>query len=513
MMSLSTVRRLAGQADAARLAYKLKHARSETARRAARAHLVARLGKLRGLPQKLGQMLSFSSRDAQASADFAPLLENAEPLPWEVIAAELTSAWHRPWQEVIAEVDPQGLAASLGQVHAAVLHDGRHVAIKVQYPGIQQAVHSDLSLLGWLSLPLGGLSQRGFDLAGYRGAILEDLERELDYHQEAAAQRAFRDASDGATIVVPEVVDEWTRSNVLVSTWESGETWAEVEATWNEDERRALANRLVQWFLKSLLLRGEMHADLHPGNIRFRQGSDGPQIVLYDFGCVYRATHEERLALLRLIHCAVARDEHPWPWFLAMGFDPKYLEPLQAKLPALCQVLFEPFTQPMVYDVRSWKLSERVSDILGDDRWNFRLAGPPSLVFLLRAFHGLKFYLEGLGTPALWGRTWREIWQAESVAALSAMLPCSGPVHADVSLARWLKVRVREQGATKVELTSPACAIDDLPTLLGDDLQRRLETAGHHLDDLVTDVRRRGYAPGPVFELREASKEVLVWLE
>lgn len=512
-MSLSTVRRIAGQADAARLAYSIKHARSETARRAARAHLVARLGKLRGLPQKLGQMLSFSARDAEASADFAPLLENAEPLPWEQIAAELTSAWYRPWEEVIAEVDPHGLAASLGQVHAAVLHDGRRAAIKVQYPGIQQAIHTDLSLLGWLSLPLGGLSQRGFDLAGYRGAILEDLERELDYHQEAAAQRAFRDASDPKMIVVPEVIDEWTRPNVLVSSWESGETWAEVAATWNEDQRRALANRLVRWFLQSLLLRGEMHADLHPGNIRFRQGPDGPQIVLYDFGCVYRATHEERLALLRLIHCAVARDEHPWPWFLSLGFDSTYLEPLQAKLPALCQVLFEPFTQPMVYDVRSWKLGERVSDILGDDRWNFRLAGPPSLVFLLRAFHGLKFYLEGLATPALWGRTWREIWQQESANAGGAISPYATPPAATTSLARWLKVRVREQGTTKVELTSPACAIDDLATLLGNDLQRRLESAGHQLDELVTNVRRRGYAPGLVFELCDANKEVLVWLE
>lgn len=511
---LSSLRRLAGHADLARRGLELRLASNDAARSAARKHLVERLGRLRGLPQKMGQMLSFSHRDEAASAEFAPLLEKAEPLPWEVVAQELKTAWGRDWSEVLREVDEVGHAASLGQVHRAVLHDGRVVAIKVQYPGIRESIQTDLSLLGWLSLPLGNL-QRGFDMAGYRKAILADLERELDYTLEAQTQREFAALSaHDESIIVPRVIDELCRPQVLVTAWETGEHWSSVANDWDEDARRILGNRLVKWSLQSLLVHGVMHADLHPGNLRFRRTSSGPQLVVYDFGCVYRPNETERLALLRLIQGTVSREENPWPLFLALGFDPQYLEPLASKLPALCQTLFEPFAAPVVYDARQWRLGERVADILGADRWNFRISGPPNLALLLRAFHGLKFYLEGLQTPVIWSRVFREIWKQEGEVAASLKLAAAPKREADFAqLSRQLKIRVTEAGKTKVELTCPATAIDELGSLIDDDLLARIKAQGNDLAQLTADVRRRGYAPGPIFGLREAAKEVRVWLE
>ncbi len=511
---LPSLSRLAGHADLARRGLELRLAGTETARAAARKHLVERMGKLRGLPQKLGQMLSFSHSDDNTHNDFAPLLESAEPLPWELIALELDAAWGCAWQDVLSEIDEVGHAASLGQVHRALLRDGREVAIKVQYPGIRESVHTDLSLLGWLSTPLGNL-KRGFDLAGYRGAILADLERELDYAQEAATQREFaQHHTHDDAVIVPAVVDELCRPNILVTTWESGETWQSVEQSWSEDNRRLLGNRLVKWSLESLFVRGAIHADLHPGNLRFRQTAQGPQIVVYDFGCVFRPSDTERHALLRLIQSTITRAENPWPLFLTLGFDAKYLEPLASKLPPLCQVLFEPFLAPVVHDARQWRLGERVADILGADRWNFRIAGSPGLVFLLRAFHGLKYYLEGLRTPVIWNRVFREIWQQESDAAQSLRLVAAPRRDADFAqLSRQLKIRVTEAGQTKVELTCPATSIDDLSALIDEDLLARIKAQGNDLAQLTADVRRRGYAPGPIFGHREATKEVRVWLE
>ena len=518
-MALKTLSRTVAYAGLAKDAYRLRRADNETVRSQARRHLIERMGKLRGLPQKLGQMMSFShsreDKDPLAAADFAALQESAEPLPLSQVQPVIEQAWQRPLSDVLAEIDPHAHAASLGQVHRARTADGRDVAVKVQYPGIGDSIQTDLKLLGWLSAPVGNL-RRGFDLTAYRQVILDDLQEELDYRREADHQRRFgRWADDDPRLAVPGVVDELSTERVLVTDWQTGDTWGQVKADWTDLEKRKLATALLGLFLDGLFGRGMMHADLHPGNLRFRRLADGSaQVLMYDFGCVYYPENDDRLALLRLIRAAMRRDEPPWPLFLKLGFDKEFLEPLADKLPALCRVLFEPFCVEYPYDPADWRLALRVSDILDDDRWNFRIAGPASMIFLLRAFHGLAYYLEGLRTPVMWHRAIRPLIDRFEADMNRLDLPPADERHRDFgSLAKYLKIRVREAGRTKVELTSYAAGIDDLDGLLDDDLKRRIAAQHIDLSAVVTQIRRRGYTPGPVFEMTEGNKEVAVWLQ
>lgn len=517
-MSHSSLRRAAGYAALAHDAYRLSRAEDEQVARAAREHLIQRMGRLRGLPQKLGQMLSFSTaaeeRDATAAAQFAQLQEAAEPLPLRTIRTLLEQQWRLPLENVLAEIEPQGRAASLGQVHRARLLDGTPVAIKVQYPGIRQSVLSDLKMLGWLSAPVGSL-RRGFDLSAYRQTILADLEQELDYQAEARRQTRVRDfaGTDGA-IIVPRVHESLSTATVLVTAWEDGDHWREVPESYTHLQRRQLAGGLLRFFLRSLLVEGALHADWHPGNVRFRRQGDSASMVLYDFGSLYEPTRPERLALARLIRATLQRDEAPLRLMIALGFNPEFLQPLEGKLPALCRVLFEPFAADYPYPIQDWRIGERVRDILGDDRWNFRIAGPPALVFLLRAFEGLRVYLSGLAQPIAWRPIVNE-WLAELAEDLDGLpLPTlAGPRQDFRTLANHLKIRVRQQGRTKVELTAYASAIDDLDELLDDDIRGRIATRQIDLAEIVSDVRRRGYVPGPVFQLTEGERTVDVWLE
>ncbi len=237
-MTASTVKRMPGYIAMARDAYRLRSADQEHVREQVRSHLIARMGKMRGLPQKLGQMLSFSQPGNQehAAVQFAALQEQAEPLPLEVVRPVMESAWGCDLEDVLSEIDPVAHAASLGQVHRATTRSGTEVAVKVQYPGIHDAVIADLKMLGWLSIPVGNL-RRGFDLSSYRETILEDLESELDYRQEASHQKAVgRWAKTDAFLIVPEVIDRLSTDKVLVTEWQEGDHWNVVRKAWNEQE-------------------------------------------------------------------------------------------------------------------------------------------------------------------------------------------------------------------------------------------------------------------------------------
>jgi predicted unusual protein kinase regulating ubiquinone biosynthesis (AarF/ABC1/UbiB family) len=472
------------------------------------------MGRLRSLPQKLGQIIAFSTGDLESADDFAALHESAEPLPLQTVRPILEAAWGQPLERVVRDIAADAKAASLGQVHRAVLRDGREVAIKVQYPGIRDAVYLDLKLLGWLSLPVGDL-RRGFDLAGYQEVILNDIERELDYRQEAEFQRAFcRWAEDDPFLAVPQVIDELCTSNVLVSEWQEGDHWGDVQKSWDPREKNELAKGLVNFFHQGLFQRGLLHADWHPGNLRFRRTAAGVQLLLYDFGCVYQPSDEHRWALLRLIRATCRQEESPYPLFLKLGFRDDLLQPLSAKLPALCKVLFEPYAAEYPYDLRDWELGERFGDILGDDRWNFRIAGPACLIFLMRSFHGLLHYVNGLQARIAWCQVIQSQFERFAVPMQNLQLPPNGQHASDFgALAQHLKIRVKENGQTKVQITFRAAVIENLETLIEDDIKERIERQGVKLSELVADVRRRCYAPGDVFQLTDGSKQVSVWLE
>jgi hypothetical protein len=263
-----------------------------------------------------------------------------------------------------------------------------------------------------------------------------------------------------------------------------------------------------------LLLRRLFLGDHFDRHYVIQDSCDQAQLLLYDFGCIYQPTKDERLVLARLIRATIDRSESPWPLLLKLGFNREYLEPLADKLPALCRVMFEPYCCEYPYDLADWNLGQRVSNILGDDRWNFRIAGPAGLVFLLRAFHGLAYYLEGLETPIFWQQPFQTCLASIGSEINDLQLPASIKPDCDFnSLARYLKMRVREDGRTKVELTQYASGIDRLDDLLDQDVKQRIKQQGIDLIQIVADVRRGGYAPTKVFELTEGPKQIEVWLE
>jgi len=481
----------------------------------ARRRLVARLGLMHGLPQKIGQLLAFSEVEG-ADPVFTPLTENEPALT----AAEAREVVERhlggPLAEFFATFEPQGIAASIGQVHRATLHDGRTVAVKFQLPGIAGAVAHDLGALGWLTAPIGDLRQ-GFDLAAYRAEIGESLLGELDYRREAASLSRFAGLtrSLGHPVLVPEVVSELSGEQLLVTTWLHGEHLGAVRH-WPEPARATLSASLIELFFRGIFEWGLIHADPHPGNYRFLHCLGRPTVGLLDFGCVKRVPPPVQAGMRGLLEAGrngraeagTIREQ-----FVHLGFNPAVLARLEVKLPAVGSALTAPFHAPGKFDVASWHLRERLAAALGEDRLAFRTAGPPAMIFILRALQGLVQYLTILDAPVDWreaaGLDLNSPLALPTPPAPQAPLPARNPHRT----AETLRLLVEENGATKVSLTFGADAVDRLPDLVPHELRDRLAERAVNLTAVADAARRGDYAPGELFSLVDGPKTVRVWLE
>ncbi|MFG1855328.1 ABC1 kinase family protein [Actinomadura geliboluensis] len=272
--------------------------------------LFAVLGELKGGAMKVGQLLSIFEAGLPEEiagpfrASLTRLQEAAPPMPAATTHQVLAEGLGEDWRDLFAEFDDRpAAAASIGQVHKAVWHDGRTVAVKVQYPGAAQALMSDFNQISRLSRLFTPLFP-GVEVKPVVADLKRRLEKELDYADEARAQTAFHDAYAGdPDFAVPAVVAQ--AGNVLVTEWLDGTPLAKVIAEGDQD-RRDRAGLLLFRFLLSGPARCEMiHIDPHPGN--FRLLDDGRLGVL-DFGGAARVPAELQWSIGRLLRIGTLGD-------------------------------------------------------------------------------------------------------------------------------------------------------------------------------------------------------------
>ncbi|WP_030022092.1 ABC1 kinase family protein [Streptomyces monomycini] len=257
------------------------------------------LGELKGGAMKFGQALSvFESALPEEIAGpyraaLTKLQEAAPPMPTDSVHAILAERLGADWRELFTEFeDKPSAAASIGQVHRAVWHDGREVAVKVQYPGAGAALLSDLSQLGRFARLLGPLIP-GMDIKPLISELRDRVSEELDYALEAEAQQAHAEEfADDPDVRVPAVVHQGDQ--VLVTEWMEGVPLSEVIANGTQEERDRAGQLLARFLFSGTARTGLLHADPHPGNFRLLTGDapDGPaekwRLGVLDFGTVDR---------------------------------------------------------------------------------------------------------------------------------------------------------------------------------------------------------------------------------
>ncbi|CAB4554499.1 unannotated protein [freshwater metagenome] len=384
------------------------------------------LGNMRGAMMKLGQMASYLDQGLPEPVRqaLAQLQSNAPPMAYSLVAQVIQEELGGDPDEVFAEFERDPLAAaSIGQVHLATTHAGQKVAVKVQYPGVDQAIASDLENTELLFQMMGMLFP-GMDPGPIVAELQDRLVEELDYLLEADHQRLFSGAYSGHPYIhIPEVFDELSTSRVLTTEFAEGVSFSEA-MTWSDEERQLTAECLYRFAFGSIYQLHAFNGDPHPGNYVFRPGG---QITFLDFGLCKRFTHDEVQVFEQMIQAMVLdRDIGAFRSIIqGIGILPPDLVVEDAVMQEYFGHFYEFVMEETVMEITPEYSSQSVRqffDLSGPHAAIMKAANlPPSMVIIQRINLGLFALFGDLQARGNWRLIAEELWPFTHAAPSTPM--------------------------------------------------------------------------------------------
>jgi predicted unusual protein kinase regulating ubiquinone biosynthesis (AarF/ABC1/UbiB family) len=379
-----------------------------------------RLGRSRGVLMKAGQMLSFVAMDPAVDAPyrgiyqaaFARLQDDAPPMPPQLATDTIRAELGRSPRDLFAQFEPIPLAAaSIGQVHAATLHDGRRVAVKVQYPGVEAAIRADLknteliaTFVQMVFTMVPGLAR--IDVREVAAEVATRIGEEIDYRIEARHQQEFADVYRGHPFIhIPEVLPEYSTRRVLTMELSDGVRYARA-LTADRALRDAWGEAIFRFVWGNLIQRQIFNTDPHPGNYLFHP--DG-SVTFLDFGCVKRFEPEAFHTLEAMTVAAIDQDADR---LLRLGIeigtvdvaDPPDPDALLSFWSLAVQDLLRP--QPFTYSTEFAAEILRSGASRHSPHWplvrRMNMSVDAGFIFLSRIQTGMSAVLGGLGATCHW---------------------------------------------------------------------------------------------------------------
>lgn len=352
------------------------------------------LADLRGAAMKVGQLLSMDGGDLlppPLTELLSRLQANAKPMPISQLNSSLEQQWGCDWQQQFSQFSFYPIAAaSIGQVHKATTQDGRQLALKIQYPGINKSIDSDVNNVTTL-LNISGLIPKQLDISELLNEAKKQLHAEADYLLEAQYVKQYRQllATD-TRYLLPDIADDLTTKQILAMTFVGG-----VDIDKLVDQPQTVRDHVIELAF-SLMFREVFEFRLvqtDPNFANYRYDIDSKQLVLLDFGAtrVYPQSISE--GYRQLMTGAVIDDQ---PRMLAalkqIGFFSQPIEPqAQQSLLALCLQACEPLKYQGVYDFGQSDMVRQIRDAgsqlsMKQGYWH---TPPADAIFLHRKLGGL----------------------------------------------------------------------------------------------------------------------------
>lgn len=368
------------------------------------------LGEMKGAAMKVGQLLSLVDMDLPPEIRstyheaLAMLRDAAPPIDTDAVVGVMERSYGRPVEKVFAEFDDEPLAAaSIGQVHAAVTHEGQDVVVKVQYPGVAKAVRDDLSNAE-LFAPLARVFSPNQELEPLLDELRERVDDELDYLREAQYQRAFATRYEGHPFIqVPEVVTELSTDQVLVSERIFGRRFDEVVANGSDELHQWVGEIIFRYAFGSIGRFRLFNGDPHPGNYLVTDDT----VAFLDYGSVKMFTRKRHRSMRRIEGATVRGDKQE---FLAAMRESGFLPDDRRISDDQVWEWFRLYLRPVLAEQPFTFTSEFAGELLAatsDPRSPYygmlrRLNMPADYLLLTRIHLGLNSVLGRLGARNDW---------------------------------------------------------------------------------------------------------------
>ena len=366
------------------------------------------LGEMKGVLMKVGQMISFIAEGLpdEAQHALAALQADAAPMAPSLAASVIRDELGREPERVFAMWEDMPVAAaSIGQVHRATDAQGRQLAVKVQFPGVSEAIEEDLDAAEVMYAVFSALALNGLDARALVDELRARMREELDYRKEAANIAEFAERFAGHPWVrIPTLTPEFSTSKVLTTEWVEGMSWSEFLARETEPTKQRAAEVIWRFAQYSVHRVGAFNGDPHPGNYRFHH--DG-SVTFLDFGLVKRWDHGEWQRLEPTLD-AIVVDRDPDRLVAAMeaagflvpdhGLDPQ-------RVYDYVSTPYRPYLVDEFRFTREWMKETlgRIVDIAGPYADVIgKLNMPASFVILDRVVWGVSAILGKLEAAAPW---------------------------------------------------------------------------------------------------------------
>jgi predicted unusual protein kinase regulating ubiquinone biosynthesis (AarF/ABC1/UbiB family) len=363
------------------------------------ADVAKELGEMKGVLMKAGQLISFifEALPDEAQDALATLQADAAPMAPSLAADVVRGDLGKPPERVFLDwTDLPVAAASIGQVHRAVTHDGRDIAVKVQYPGVHEAIEHDLDAAEVMYAMFSSMMLKGLDAKGLVDELRARMREELDYSREAGNLAEFEARFQGHPWVrIPKLVPEYCTERLLTTEWIDGMTFDQFRTSETEETKQRAGEVIWRFAQNAIHHYGIFNGDPHPGNYRFHH--DG-SVTFLDYGLVKRWSPGEWEALKPTMD-AIIIDRDP-ELLVARMESTSFLRPGHGLDPGLVyDYVSSPYT-PYLTDeftfTRDWmrETLAKIFDVQGPHAPVIeQLNMPPSFVILDRVVWGVSAIL------------------------------------------------------------------------------------------------------------------------
>ncbi len=382
------------------------------------AQITQALGNLKGPLMKIGQILATipEAVPSEYAAELQQLQSNAPPMSWPFVRRRMKTELGADWENQFKSFEREAsAAASLGQVHKAVTHDGQLIACKLQYPDMQSAIETDLNQLK-IIFSIYERYDSSIKTEHIHAELSERLHEELDYEREAKYTRLYAHMlGDESHVFVPQIIENLSSKRLLCSTWLDGEKILNFKEA-PQEQRNALAMNMFRAWYVPLYYYGVIHGDPHLGNYTVRQDNS---INLLDFGCVRIFPSEFVGGVISLYHALMENDNeravHAYEIWGFKNLSKDHIETLNVWARFLYGPIMENKVRPIgevTNGIYGREIAEKVHKKLRElSRDQGGITVPREFVFMDRAALGLGSVFLHLKSEINWYQVFNELIQ------------------------------------------------------------------------------------------------------